>query len=162
MVGLLDIHPQSEQVAINAKDKVEVFGISAKGIAILLSRFPYLLGVMTAQKDAQGNAIKIAPEAIAAIGAAGLRHPGEEDYEDWVGNLDVSVQLRILEAVAHMTFPEGFGPFVERLKVLSGQASAQVNAAAVDGKVPDGISPSPSPHSKATASQRSGTSRRAK
>ena len=48
MVGLIDISPQVEHVDVRATS-VEVQGISAKGLAHLLGRFPDLRRLMTGQ-----------------------------------------------------------------------------------------------------------------
>jgi hypothetical protein len=122
-LGLLDIAEASEFVQIGNK-KVEVKGISARGVVSLFTRFPELQKWMAGGGLAANDAIGVAPHAIAAVIAAGIGFPEDEDQEDAAGNLPVEAQLDLLEAIGRVTFRSGFGPFVERIVALTNIAVA--------------------------------------
>ena len=119
MVGLLDIAPATEQVAVRGQ-KLPVYGVSAKGIAYLLSRFPDLRLMMTGRAVDVERLLEMGGDAVEAIIASGLGHPGEEDYERAAGKLSLEEQADILSAVLRLTLPNGIAPFVEKLTALGG------------------------------------------
>jgi hypothetical protein len=119
MVGLLDLAPVVEKVTIGDA-YIEVPGISATGIALLLLRFPQL-GAMAIDEESlkTGNLLALGEEIVGAIGAAGCGYPNNKEAEAKFASLGVGVQVDILDAIIRMTMPEGFGPFVEKLKNLA-------------------------------------------
>lgn len=116
MVSLIDLAPSTRSVSVGGVD-VAVSGVSAKGIATLLENFPNLQGLMTGQGSNLDAAsiMKIAPDAIAAVIAAGCGFPGDKAAEKKAESLGVGEQLLLLEAIVDVTMPQGFGPFVESL-----------------------------------------------
>jgi hypothetical protein len=64
MVGLIDIAPATETVVAQGKP-VTVHGVSAKGLAHLLARFPELRRLMTGQE--------VQADQLLAMGATRLR-----------------------------------------------------------------------------------------
>lgn len=149
MVSLLDLGDLSETVMVSGKP-VTVSGISAEGVLYLLQKFPELRALMTGHaSDVKPEALMtMAPKAIASIIAAGLGYPGNEEVETKAGRIGFGSQVELIAAVMRMTFPEGIGPFVERLQALS-QSSEEVAAAVlpnlksavVSGKAQDTKSP---------------------
>jgi hypothetical protein len=119
MVGLLDLAPVAEKVTIGDA-YIDVPGISATGIALLLLRFPQL-GALAIDEETlkSGNLLALGEEIVGAIGAAGCGYPNNREAEAKFAALGVGVQVDILDAIIRMTMPEGFGPFVEKLKKLT-------------------------------------------
>lgn len=132
MPSLLDVATIPSTVPVQGTD-LPVFGVSAKGIAILMERFPEV------QKMLAGDSAGItpsailakAPEAVAFLIAAGCGHPGEADHEAAAAKLAAGDQMAILEKVFALTMPQGVGPFFEKLMALG-------NVVGVDSsKAPD-------------------------
>jgi hypothetical protein len=80
MVGLIDIAPTVETVDVQGAP-VAVHGVSAKGIAHLLGRFPELRKLMTGQEVETEQLMAVGADAVAAIIAAGCGYPGDESAE---------------------------------------------------------------------------------
>jgi hypothetical protein len=119
MVGLLDIAELSEEVEIKGK-KLEVRGISAQGIANLMSKFPDLRKLVSGKGDevTPEQLMDLAPGAIAIAIAAACGSPGDPAAEKIAGQLGVADQVKLLNVVLKLTFPGGFGPFVADLTHL--------------------------------------------
>ncbi|TIN41400.1 MAG: hypothetical protein E5Y10_22935 [Mesorhizobium sp.] len=137
MVGLLDIAPLTERVSVGGA-KVEVFGVSAKGIVSLLSRFPEARMLMTGKDVGVDKLMQMGGDAIAAIIAAGIGFPGDEAQEQAAGRLSVEAQADLLTAILKVTLPNGIGPFVEKLTALGAIVG---NVAEVSPKAPATKSP---------------------
>ena len=119
MVGLIDIAPQIERVDVREKP-VEVHGISAKGLAYLLGRFPDLRRLMTGQDVDAQQLLTVGGDAVAAIIGAGCGQAGDEQAEAIAGNLPIDTQADFLAAILRLTLPKGIGPFVAKLTSLGG------------------------------------------
>jgi hypothetical protein len=119
MVSLLDIADQQKTVTIRDKD-VAVFGISAQDIVYLFGKFPELRLLMSGkQTDLTPEALlKLAPGAVAAAIAAGTGSAGDEQAEAVAARLGLGEQLDLLAAIFDLTFPQGVGPFVQKLDAL--------------------------------------------
>lgn len=117
MPGLLDIAPAVETVEIRGT-KVEVYGVSVKGIAYLLQRFPELRAMLSGREVSADRLIEIGGDAVAAIIAAGTGYPGNEQAEAVAGSLSLDEQADLLAAIVKLTMPGGVGPFVEKLSAL--------------------------------------------
>lgn len=112
MVGLLDIAVKTETVA-----GVVVRGIGIKDIVVLLTRFPDLRTMLTGGKVETAKLVAIAPDACAAVIAAGCDELTKE-AEAKAATFPLELQLDFLEAIQRTTMPSGFGPFVERLESI--------------------------------------------
>jgi hypothetical protein len=132
MTSLIDIAAISEKVAV-AGHKLEVFGISARGIAALLQRFPELQDLIRGKTPDAKTVIEVAPNAIEAIIASGTGNAGDEASEAAAGRLGVEAQFDVLAAIIRLTMPSGFGPFVARLTAAMGQAEIPTPPAAGAG-----------------------------
>ncbi len=124
MASLLDIAPAGRTVPVRGTD-VAVTGVSAAALVGLLRRFPTLLtafagGSLTA--DAIADA---APDAIAAILAAGTGSSGDQAAETAAAGLAVGDQLSLLSAVVEETLPDGVEGFTQRLEGLVAAAGAR-------------------------------------
>lgn len=117
MVGLLDIAPLTERVSVRGQE-IEVVGVSAKGIAHLLARFPELRALITGRGVSPETIMEIGGDIVAAIIAAGTGYPADQRAEEIAGSLAVSEQADLLSAILKLTMPSGFGPFVEKLAGL--------------------------------------------
>lgn len=138
MVGLIDIAPRAETVVIHGTT-VGVHGISAKGVAHLLGRFPELRMLMTGHEVEAAQLMAMGGDAVAAIIAAGCGYPGDEKAEDVAASLSIDAQADLLAAIVRLTLPAGLGPFVEKLTALGGILDAAPSVTA-----PASSSPKPS------------------
>lgn len=114
MVGLVDLAPSVETVSVQEK-AVNVHGISAKGLAHLLGRFPELRKLMTGHEVGAEQLLAVGGDAVAGIIAAGCGQPGDEKAEAIATNLPIDTQADFLAAILRLTLPRGIGPFVANL-----------------------------------------------
>ena len=70
MVGLVDIAPATERVTVRGQE-VEVFGVSAAGVAQLLARFPDLRKLFSGREVGADEIMDVGGDLVAAIIAAG-------------------------------------------------------------------------------------------
>jgi hypothetical protein len=129
MVGLIDIAPHIETIEVQGAP-VAVHGISAKGLATLLGRFPELRKLMSGQEVQAEELMTMGGDAIAAIIAAGCGYPGDEKAEAVAGKLAIDTQADLIGAILRLTLPAGLGPFVEKLTALGGILDAAPSATA--------------------------------
>lgn len=124
MVGLLDLAPSTRTVRAGGSD-VAVYGVSALGIAALLSQFPALLKMFAGGTlEANPKAIfENAPDAVSALIAAGCGYPGNKDAIKKAESLPVGEQVALVNAILDLTMPQGIGPFVEEVTKLMGRLS---------------------------------------
>lgn len=115
MPGLLDIAPKHETV-----EGVKVTGLTAAGLVSLLGRFPELRKYASGIPVSSDELVTLAPAAIAAIIAAGVGFPGDEEQEGAAAALPLQAQADFLEAILRVSMPGGVGPFVERVVALLG------------------------------------------
>ena len=116
MVGLLDIAPSFATV-----QGITVSGISARGVVALLHEFPALKETLAGRETKGLNGatlLDLAPDAAAAIIAAGTGNPGSVEYKKAADALPFGVQVEFLDAIVKLTFPQGVGPFVATLEKL--------------------------------------------
>lgn len=117
MVGLIDIAPVTSTVSIRGS-KITVTGVSARGVAHLLARFPSLRLLMTGRDVELDEIIRLGGDVVAAIIAAGIGKPGDEAQEAAVDNLSLEEQADLLFAIIRLTIPNGVGPLAEKLSSL--------------------------------------------
>lgn len=133
MVGLLDIAPANETVVIR-EQAVEVFGVSAKGIAYLIRRFPELRALMSGRTVDTDQLLEVGGSAVSAIIAAGCGLPGDEKGEEVASRLAIDDQAELLSVIFKLTMPKGVAPFVEKLSnmglLLSGPSEAEASTKA--------------------------------
>jgi hypothetical protein len=122
-------------------DPVTVHGISAKGVAHLLGRFPELRMLMTGQQVEPEQLMAVGGDAVAAIIAAGCGYPGDEQAETIAGKLSIDAQADLLAAIIRLTLPAGLGPFVEKLTALGGILDAAPSATAQASNSPKPSTP---------------------
>jgi hypothetical protein len=139
MVGLIDFAPCVEMVQVQGTD-VPVHGVSASGLALLLSRFPDLRKLMTGMEVDAAELLASGGEAVAAIIAAGCGYPGDEKAEAVAAKLSLDSQADFLTAILRLTLPKGIGPFVNKLTALSGLLDVDARSDTAQGTT----SPKPS------------------
>jgi hypothetical protein len=132
MVGLIDIAPRIETADVQGT-QVPVYGISAKGLAHLLGRFPELRKLMTGQEVEIEQLMAMGGDAVAAIIAAGCGFPGDQAAEDVAASLTLEAQVDLLSGTLRLTLPGGVGPFVEKLNALGGLILPATQAGGSDG-----------------------------
>jgi len=153
MADLLDIAPTTavEVVKINGQ-RIIVHGLRAPALASIAARFPKLIGLFLggfSSADLGPKFIEQLGEATGPIIAAGCGHLADEKYEQHAAAmLLLEDQLRLVIAIIRLTFPNGFGFFVEMVATLGG-AGEEAKVYKVRSKK----SPSPSPPSSDAASR---------
>ena len=117
MGKLTDLAPSTCVVMVRGQP-VEVTGIDIIGVAHLIRRFQGLKD-MVAERGATAEVLaELGPDVIAAVIAAGTGGPGSKNAEAVARKLPLGAQAELISAIMKETMPEGFGPFVERLKAL--------------------------------------------
>ena len=119
MASLLDIAPLTETVTVRGTE-IAVTGVSAKGIAHLIARFPEIREMLVGREVSVDRLLEIGGDAVAAIIAAGAGHPGEPDHERAAAALNIEEQADLLAATLRITLPRGVGPLVEKLSAMGG------------------------------------------
>jgi hypothetical protein len=116
MADLLDIAPATavEVVKIDGK-RIIVHGLNGNAIASIVARFPELGTLLGGGGNLGPRLIERFGAAIGPIIAAGCGHLGDEKYEQHAGTLLVEDQLKFINAIIGLTFPNGIISFVERL-----------------------------------------------
>jgi hypothetical protein len=137
MVGLIDMAPGTDTVEVRGTS-VAVHGVSASGLALLLSRFPDLRKLMTGLEVETAQLMAIGGEAVAAIIAAGCGYAGDEKAEVVASKLSLDAQADFLGAILRLTLPKGLGPFVAKLTALGGILNLDAGQSAT---APDSTSP---------------------
>lgn len=120
MPSLLDFVPQSEMV-----HGVKVYGLGITAIAILISEHPVLAQISMGSGAKYADVLSSAPIAVPAVIAAGCGGLADKDTMAKAESLPIDVQLDFLEAIGRLTFPQGFGPFLERLSTLKGKIAGE-------------------------------------
>lgn len=123
MVSLLDIAAAPAQVQVGGKP-VDIYGISAKGLAALMQRFPSFSDAIL------GRAVDLSPENILATGpdlaaalmAAGMGKPGDAELEERAANLCIGDQVELLAAILTATLPGGTKKVLDRLGAAASAA----------------------------------------
>ena len=119
MADLLDIAPSTavEVVKIDGK-RITVRGLHGDAIASIVARFPELGLLLGGGADIGTRLIERFGSAIGPIIAAGCGHLGDQKYEQHAGALLVQDQLKLVQAIISLTFPNGLTSFVETLATL--------------------------------------------
>ncbi len=114
MVGLLDIAPLTQTVTVR-DHQIEVTGITAKGLAQLLLRFPELRALISGRDVGLDQLLALGGDIVAAVIAAGSGQADDAGAEAAAGRLGLDDQAELLTAIMKLTMPQGIGPFVDKL-----------------------------------------------
>lgn len=145
MADLLDIAP-STAVAVVTIDglRVKVRAVSFDAMASIVARFPALKSLANGDGDIVSRLIAGCGAAVGPIIAAGCGHLGEEEYEQRAATLLPDQQIKFIQAILELTFPNGIGSFVEALTGLVGAATASGGAKKIKVRLKNSHSPLPS------------------
>jgi hypothetical protein len=125
MLSLLDVLPRHERVDIGSDSPVDVFGISGGDIGKILERYP------NAFQQIANSATQVTMMDAGLLGcllAASSRNGsgesllGNDEAEKIGRNLAAADQMKLLQAVGRCSFPDGIGPFLESLVLMSSLA----------------------------------------
>jgi hypothetical protein len=120
MADLLDIAASTavRAVWING-NRTTVRGLSANSIAFIISRFPDVEKLLVDGVDDPSVMPRLIQQLGAAVGpviAAGCGYLGDEKQEQAGAMLPVDDQATLFEPIWMLTFPNGIGSFVERMR----------------------------------------------
>jgi hypothetical protein len=107
MVNFLELVPRANTEALtletaNGPIDVDLTGIGLATLADIAKRFPSF------SRFVDGNAsgsVFAAAEALPALVAAGLGHPGSAQYEEKIGQFATSDIMKMATTVMRLTFP---------------------------------------------------------
>lgn len=116
---LLAIAPAAEVVA-----GVTVTGIPLRGCVELMRRFAALADLFAGKTIDAEALYAVAPDAVAAVLAAGVGRAGDAAAEKLLDELPLGTQTQLLDALIRATFPEGLANFRDRLVRLASVLSA--------------------------------------
>ena len=178
MVGIVDIFGATEKVQIAPGKDIEFIGWSARAVASLLRRFPFLQDTLNGKPMTLAGMIQTDPAAAGAALAAGFKGGLENpEIEEQMSDLPLQTQVDCFMAIQKISFPKGLVPFLISLYALSprqpgtsspedtstpsnSSAAARTNGPMEpDTSMPDMTSPRPSSDSAATDGPPSGISR---
>ncbi len=119
MVSLVDIIDVRKSVTIRG-NAFEVEGINAEALGRLIVAYPELRMLFAGRAPdlSVQQVIALGPKIVASIIAAAIGKLGDEAEEAAAAKLTIGEQVTIFTAVAEVTFPDGFGPFVAKLRSL--------------------------------------------
>jgi hypothetical protein len=126
-VSFLDLVPKppTDVVTIDTlthgRQDIELTGVSLRALADIAKRFPAFAKVL----DGGVGGILDNPDAVAAIVAASLGHPGQKEYEAHVAAFPTADMLRIALVVVRLTFPQSDAdPLLPAVNGADGDAPA--------------------------------------
>src|SRR4051812_24947742 len=106
-LSLLDIGPLTEHVPMG-DGYMKVYGVSAAGAISIFQRFPHVaVWFKGGGKPTLEQLINEAPDALAAVIAAGCGNPGNEIAEANAKLMPLETQVDLLEAIGRLTFSKG-------------------------------------------------------
>ncbi len=140
MPQLTDIGDVRETVTIRGVE-IDVCGVSAEGVSMLLGRFPELRALFAQRPGALEKLTSMGGEVVSAILAAGTGKPGNKPAEQAANRLNLEEQADLLEAIYRLTMPSGLLPFLERMAAMG---VVQGAVAGVSSSAPATKSPKPS------------------
>ena len=108
------IAPAAQEIAVGA-DKISIRGLSMRSLGQLFYRFPQLFDLAVGKEISVTDLATAAPDAFAAAAAASIGNIGDAKAEAFFDSLAVETQADIWDAIVKLTFPGGYGPFVERV-----------------------------------------------
>ena len=169
MVGIVDIAGIRERVEVAPGKEIEFIGWSARAVASLRRRFPFLQEVVQGKSMTLVKMIEVDSTAAGAALAAGVKGGLENtEMEEAFSDLPLQAQLDCFKAIQKVSFPKGLLPFLmelygtrptrpetsspeEQPTPEDSSASARTNGSTgPDTSTPDTTSPKPSSDSVAS------------
>jgi hypothetical protein len=117
MNSLLDLGPLTEEVEIRGV-KLTVRGLTAANLFKLFADFPDMQEALAQMGTTSSAILELAPDLFAKIIAIATGSPGDAAVIAKAQELGATDQMAILSAVQRLSFPQGFGPFVEQITRL--------------------------------------------
>jgi len=119
MGSLLDLGPLTEEIEIRGV-KLTISGLTAADMFKLFSEYPDLQQRLAQLGSPGAVMMNLAPDLFAKMIAMAVGSPGDQEMEARARKLGAADQINILSAVQRLSFPQGFGPFVEQMTKLAG------------------------------------------
>jgi hypothetical protein len=125
MLSLVDCLPHHESVDIGGNKNIDIFGISGEDLGAILGRYPDAFQQMA---KAGTKVTDVNQGLLGAMMAAGQRDDdgnsllGNDKVEKLARGYPIGTQLKIMQVVGRLTFPDGVGPFLEGLVSVSAAA----------------------------------------
>ena len=144
MTDLLDIAPATSVAPVKLANgqRLVVRGLNANAIAAIASRFPDLVMLMGGGPDIVPRLVTHVGAAVGPIVAAGCGHLGDDKAETIADKLLVEDQIKLLNAIFGLTFPNGLSAFVDQVTAMIAPTGTPENKVRVRSKK----SPLASPH----------------
>jgi hypothetical protein len=106
-VSFLDLVPSCPTATVSVGTKagpveVELTGVSLKVLAGVAKRFP----AFVRRLEGGAGSLMEQPEAMAALVAAALGHPGDAEYEARIAGFPSAAVMNLFQAALRLTFPQ--------------------------------------------------------
>jgi hypothetical protein len=129
--SLLDIGPLTEELKVRGHP-ITVNGITAAQVFELFMKYPEVRKLLDGSARANLNVAEMlhttTPNVIGAVIAMATGDAGKAEAEEKAKQLGVGDQLAIITATLRLTFPDGFGPFVEQVMQMTNRVNEAVSA----------------------------------
>jgi hypothetical protein len=117
MNSLLDLGPLTEEVEIRGV-RLTVRGLTAASVFKLFSEFPNMQQALAEMGTASSGMLELAPDLFAKVIAIATGSPDDAAVIAKARELGAADQMAILSVVQKLSFPQGFGPFVDQMARL--------------------------------------------
>lgn len=153
MTSLQDIGSLSEEITVSRNVTLQLYGVTTESLFHLMGKFPEIKLLMQrrAAEIKPERIMEMTPRIVSYIIGAGLTDPDIDDHFKTIEKnaklarrLGLADQLKAVNKVFELSFPEGVGPFVEQMQLLTksfrvGQPTTEMEPAS---KSPDELSAS--------------------
>jgi hypothetical protein len=117
MNSLLDFGPLTEEVDIRGV-KLTVRGLTAASLFKLFAEFPNMHQALAEMGTTSSGLLELAPDLFAKVIAIATGSPDDAAVIAKARELGAADQMAILSVVQKLSFPQGFGPFVDQMTRL--------------------------------------------
>jgi hypothetical protein len=117
MNSLLDLGPLTEEVDIRGV-KLTVRGLTAASVFKLFAEFPNMQQALAEMGTSGSSMLELAPDLFAKVIAIATGSPDDAAVIAKARELGATDQMAILSVVQKLSFPQGFGPFVDQMARL--------------------------------------------
>jgi hypothetical protein len=112
MADLLDIAPSTSQRSVEIDGKsIIVQGLHIDAIASILARYPRIVDALKVSADNSLALIQFG-QSVGPIIAAGVGKLGDETYEQRAAQISAEDQVKLVDAIFELSFPNGLISFV--------------------------------------------------
>lgn len=117
MSSLLDLGPLTEEVEVRGV-KLTVRGLTAASLFKLFAEFPTMQEALAIMGTTSSAMLELAPDLFAKVIAIATGSPDDAAIIAKAKELGAADQMAILSVVQKLSFPQGFGPFVDQMTRL--------------------------------------------